>query len=125
MALPAVQRVVEWTTPQTTTVFLCHRFDVEVPGQRSHESATLVAVLEWLHRRRIRLVSLDEVVDAQRGASAPLGRSVAFTLDDGYEDQAEVAALFARYECPVSIFLTTGFVDGVVVPWWDQLAAIL
>ena len=125
MALPLVQRVVERMTPQTTTVFLCHRFDVDVPGQRSHSSATLVAVLEWLRRRRHRLVSIDQVVAARRGMAAPLGRAVAFTVDDGYEDQAEIASVFARFECPVSVFLTTGFVDGVVVPWWDQLAEIL
>jgi peptidoglycan/xylan/chitin deacetylase (PgdA/CDA1 family) len=125
LALPLVERLVERVTPETTTVFLCHRFDVGIPGKRIHSSATLVAVLEWLRRRRHRLVGIDEVVEARRGRSAPLGRSVAFTIDDGYEDQAEVASIFARFDCPVSVFLTSGFVDGTVVPWWDQLAEIL
>ena len=69
--------------------------------------------------------SLEEIVDAQRGAGPPMDRAVAFTMDDGYEDQGEIAALFGRFDCPVTIFLTTGFIDGSVVLWWDQLAEIL
>jgi peptidoglycan/xylan/chitin deacetylase (PgdA/CDA1 family) len=125
LGVPFVERVVERRAPELTTVFLCHRFDVDVPGQRSHSSAALVEVLEWLRRSRHQLVGIDEVVDAVGGRRAPLGRAVAFTLDDGYEDQADIAEVFERFECPVSIFLTSGFVDGAVVPWWDQLAEIL
>jgi peptidoglycan/xylan/chitin deacetylase (PgdA/CDA1 family) len=47
---------------------------------------------------------------------------VAFTLDDGYADQAEVAApIFAEFECPATIFVTTGFLDGALWFWWDQI----
>jgi peptidoglycan/xylan/chitin deacetylase (PgdA/CDA1 family) len=37
-------------------------------------------------------------------------------------DQATVAApLFAEYGCPVTTFVTTGFLDGNLWFWWDQI----
>ena len=125
LARPFVERIVERAAPEATTVFMGHRFDVDVPGQRSHSTTSLVSILEWLRRSRHRLVGIDEVVDAVRGRRPPLGRAVAFTLDDGYEDQGDVVEVFERFDCPVSVFLTSGFVDGAVVPWWDQLADII
>jgi len=102
LGVPFVERIVERAAPEATCVFFGHRFDVDVPGQRSHSSATLVDILEWLRRSHHRLVGVDEVVDAVAGRRAPLGRAVAFTLDDGYEDQAEIAGVFERFDCPVS-----------------------
>src|SRR4030095_7304130 len=47
---------------------------------------------------------------------------VAFTLDDGYEDQATVGApIFAEYDCPVTTFVTTGFLDRELWFWWDRI----
>ena len=53
------------------------------------------------------------------------GRAIAFTVDDGYQDVAQVAAeIFLEYDCPLSIFLTTGFIDGHLWHWWDQIEFI-
>jgi peptidoglycan/xylan/chitin deacetylase (PgdA/CDA1 family) len=123
--LSFVSRAVDYAAPTVATIFLCHRFDAGLPGQHSHSRDALVDALEWLTRRRYRLVGVEEIVEAQRGARPPIERAVAFTMDDGYKDQGEIATLFGRYDCPVSIFLTTGFLDGSVVLWWDQLAEIL
>lgn len=51
------------------------------------------------------------------------GRHVAITFDDGYRDVYEHAfpALLAR-RLPATLFLTTGVLDGTLVPWWDQIA---
>ena len=78
--------------------------------------------LEWLRRRRYRLVSLMDLIDQVRNRLAPSPRTVAFTVDDGYADFAEVAApVFARYDCPVTVFLITGFLDGGFWLWWDRV----
>jgi peptidoglycan/xylan/chitin deacetylase (PgdA/CDA1 family) len=51
--------------------------------------------------------------------------AVAFTIDDGYVDQAEIAGrVFAEYDCPVTTFVTTGFLDGRLWFWWDKVEYI-
>jgi peptidoglycan/xylan/chitin deacetylase (PgdA/CDA1 family) len=49
--------------------------------------------------------------------------SVAFTMDDGFWDQAEIGAeIFLAEDCPVTIFVITDFLDGKLWPWDDRLA---
>jgi glycosyltransferase involved in cell wall biosynthesis/peptidoglycan/xylan/chitin deacetylase (PgdA/CDA1 family) len=54
------------------------------------------------------------------------GRRVAISFDDGYRDVYDHAlpALRAR-GLPATLFLTTGVLDGSLVPWWDQIAWLL
>jgi peptidoglycan/xylan/chitin deacetylase (PgdA/CDA1 family) len=72
------------------------------------------------------LLSVDELVRRARaddlGASSP----VAFTVDDGYADFATVASpIFAEFECPVTVFLVSGVLDGLEWFWWDRITAAL
>jgi peptidoglycan/xylan/chitin deacetylase (PgdA/CDA1 family) len=46
-------------------------------------------------------------------------------MDDGYKDLALIAPVFAEFDCPVTSFLTTGFLDGKVWMWWDRIAFII
>lgn len=51
------------------------------------------------------------------------GRYVAITFDDGYRDNYEHAFPLLRDRgLPATLFLTTGVLDGVAMPWWDELA---
>ena len=51
---------------------------------------------------------------------------VVFTIDDGYRDfHRDMAPLFREFNCPVTVFLTTGFLDRRFWFWWDQLSYAL
>ena len=64
------------------------------------------------------VVPLADVADAR-------GPAVAITFDDGYADNAEVAApLLAEAGLPATYFITTGRLGGRRF-WWDRLAHAL
>lgn len=68
-------------------------------------------------RDRYRVLRLDE---APRPGGGP---SVLITFDDGYRDNAETAApILSELGVPATFFLTTDFVQGLTLPWWDRVA---
>ncbi len=117
---PTVLRGVERTSRGTAAVLTLHRF--RAFGRPGHDLTRLARNLAWLRRRRYNLVPLSALVERLR-EGAPLPRqTVAFTVDDGYACFAEVAAsIFAAFDCPVTVFLITGFLDGDRWMWWDRV----
>ena len=104
---------------------MLHRFrdeETEVGGHDVHE---LRRTLEYLRKHRYDLVGIEDLVRRLRGEGPPPNRSVAFTIDDGYRNHATVACpLFAEFDCPATTFVTTGFLDGEIWLWWDQIEFI-
>jgi peptidoglycan/xylan/chitin deacetylase (PgdA/CDA1 family) len=104
------------------TILMAHRFRDAETGLDGLEPEALETGLAWLRKHRYELVRLDEMFRRLAGDGPPLRRTVAFTIDDGYYDHALIAApLFAKYDCPVTTFATTGFVDGRLWMWWDRV----
>lgn len=104
------------------TVFMLHRFRDADRGVEGIDPAAVERGLSYLRRHRYDLVGLEELFRRLAGDGPPLRRAVAFTIDDGYLEQATIAApLFARYDCPVTTFVTTDFLDGRIWLWWDQI----
>ena len=124
-ALPGVTRPLGTLTRGRATVFAMHRFrDGEYRGPGC-EPAEVRHVLAFLRREKFDLVSVDALFARLRGEGRPLYRTVAFTIDDGYREQATVAApIFAEFDCPVTTFVVTGFVDRKLWFWWDQIAYV-
>jgi peptidoglycan/xylan/chitin deacetylase (PgdA/CDA1 family) len=51
------------------------------------------------------------------------GRHVLLTFDDGYRDNFEVAfPILKSHGVPATFFVTTGFLDGRMISWWDEIA---
>jgi peptidoglycan/xylan/chitin deacetylase (PgdA/CDA1 family) len=104
---------------------MLHRFAVPEFGLTGHDPKTLRRVLAEFRRRHYNIIQLDELFRYLREGEA-LKRTVAFTMDDGYFDQGRIAGpIFAEFDCPVTFFVVTGFLDGSVWLWWDKIAYVL
>lgn len=104
------------------SIFMLHRFALPDLGVDGHDPAMLRQVLAVLRRERVRLAGLEELFDDMAAGRTWKGRVVAFTIDDGYLDQATVGAdAFAAYDCPVTTFVTSGFLDRQLWFWWDRI----
>lgn len=81
--------------------------------------------LQYLVDHDYSLISLEHYVHAQVSRQPLPDRSVIFTMDDGYVDQAGIAApIFLEFDCPVTFFVITGMLDGTLWPWDAQIAWI-
>lgn len=72
-------------------------------------------------RRHFNPVSLDALLEAY-DADRPIPHAVVITFDDGYEDFYKNAFPILNEEgIPATLFITTGFIDGKLWLWPDQL----
>lgn len=119
---PAVSAALAPLMAGRATIFMLHRFHDSERGSEGHDRSRLREALAFLRRERYNLIELGELFHRLRTGGPGLRRAVAFTLDDGYADQVEVAGpVFAEFDCPATIFVTTGFLDGALWFWWDQI----
>lgn len=108
------------------TIFMLHRLSAPERGIVGHRPEVLRAFLEALRQERYSLLPVREIVTGLRAGTTWKTPAVGFTIDDGYWEQAHVAApIFSSFDCPVTTFVTTGFLDGSVWLWWDQLEYII
>lgn len=120
LTVPGITAPFEWLGRRRATIFAFHRFtDAE-------RVIRLERTLRYLRKHHYDIVSLPELTKRLAGEGPPPDRTVAFTIDDGYYDLASVALpLFARFDCPVTGFVVTGFLDGSLWLWWDKIEFIL
>lgn len=77
-------------------------------------------------KRRLRLTTLDEVIEIAEKRQRPRGPVALLTFDDGYLDNYEVAfPVLASHGIQAAFFLATGFIGSNHVPWWDAAAHIV
>lgn len=95
-----------------------HRFP------RAH-SENLTAHCRYL-RENYMPVALSAAVAALYGEISLPPQAVAVTIDDGYQDIAQVAGpIFREYAIPATVFLATGFIDRWTWLWVDQVRYVL
>lgn len=108
-----------------TPIFMLHRVDDPLRHIHGHSVEFVRSSLKSLRASGAKFISLRTLVDAWIHHSPIDPDWVVFTIDDGFADQeALVREAFAPMQCPVTVFLTTGFLDGQLWPWDDQLAFI-
>jgi peptidoglycan/xylan/chitin deacetylase (PgdA/CDA1 family) len=112
-------------TRGTAAILMLHRFSDAERGNSGHDPRKLRTLLQRLRRKRYNLLPVHDVLARLAFGDTSLAKTVAFTLDDGFADQADVAApIFAEFDCPATIFVTTGFLDGRLWFWWDRIEHI-
>jgi peptidoglycan/xylan/chitin deacetylase (PgdA/CDA1 family) len=106
------------------SILKLHRFSDPQYGIVGHDTNALRDQLAYLRRYRYRLLSLTDLLQSlETGTDDAATPGVAFTVDDGYDDFARIGApIFAEYDCPVTLFVPTGFVVGQLWLWWDRVA---
>jgi len=106
------------------SILMLHRFTQPEVGVFGTDPATLRDQLAYLRRHRYRLLSLTDMISFLEGRDGNWTTpAVAFTVDDGYASFASVGApIFAEFDCPVTLFVTTGFLDRQLWLWWDRAA---
>ncbi len=76
--------------------------------------------------REYRMVDLQAAVRQWQDGGEWPDRGLAITFDDGYLNNVEVAAPILRHMgLPATFFVTAGYVEGRVEPWWYQLRRFL
>jgi len=125
--LPPIRTLLRHRNRGLGIVFMLHRFrtrDSETgPG---HRAVHLRNFLEYIRARGFPVLPVDELLRGMRTGEIERGPSLAFTLDDGYHDQAEVAApIFAEFGFPATIYPVVDFLDGRIWLWWDRLEYVL
>jgi colanic acid/amylovoran biosynthesis glycosyltransferase len=100
------------------------------PGDDSLPNPSLVSATPSVFAQQIahlaaryRVVSLPEVLAAQRGQSALPKRAVLLTFDDGCRDFGEVVwPILKHYGMPATVFVPTAFPGNRQrVFWWERL----
>ena len=122
---PTILRRFTPFTRDVAIILMMHRFADPGMGSSGHDAKGLRDNLEFLRTNDFTLLRVDELVGRiERGES--ITRCVAFTVDDGYADfGTQGAPAFASYDCPVTVFLATGFIDGESWYWWDKIELVL
>lgn len=106
------------------SVFMLHRIEDKSAGVHGHTIEYVRSALTALKRSGAEFVSVGKLVEAFRG-DGPGANWVAVTIDDGFADQAQLARAIAESGCPVTVFLISGFLDGKLWPWDDQVTYLL
>jgi peptidoglycan/xylan/chitin deacetylase (PgdA/CDA1 family) len=122
LLLPGFPGFLRYVQRDCATIFMLHRFQDTERGIAGCEISHLRHALAYLTRNSYELVTLKDLFERLGGKGPQARGAVAFTIDDGYIEQATTAApVFSEFGCPVTTFVSTGFLDGKLWFWWDQI----
>ena len=110
-----------WVTRRSLRIFAYHGVSDQAPVDQNFDGFFVSPAVFEAHLRTLRHHYNVRPLSALLQEPWP-DRAAAITFDDGYADNAEVAAaLLAKYELPATFFVTTGFIDGSHFPWWARV----
>jgi len=120
---PPFANIGEWLLGNGVPIFMVHRMQVDGGSPTGISPEHLRRCLQYLVDEGFNFISLETIVQAVAQGQALPAKSVAFTMDDGFWDQAEIAApIFIEFNCPVTFFVITGMLDNDLWPWDAKVA---
>lgn len=126
LASSPVSALAETVLGHGIPIFMIHRMKVEGQSNNGIVPDHLRCCLRYLTDKGYTLVSLEDIVLSLNNQISLPVKSVAFTMDDGFLDQAEIAApLFLEFNCPLTFFVITGMLDKKLWPWDAQVSWII
>ncbi len=110
-----------------TPVFMLHRIAPHgQPTEGRLDPDHLRHCLEYLRENHYTYITLEELISSLYDNKTLPPKSVCFTMDDGYFDQAQIAApVFLDYDCPLTFFVITGMLDQTIWPWDAQVSWVI
>jgi peptidoglycan/xylan/chitin deacetylase (PgdA/CDA1 family) len=100
-----------------------------VPGMLDQQQHVPLPVFEAVCEhlaRNYHVVHAREIAAARAGRTKLPAGAVAITFDDGYESNYALAyPVLKRLGLPAAIFLTTGYLDRTMLPWFVRLEMAL
>lgn len=122
-------------TRNQAVVFMMHRFrdpsighlnsSTAIPSDTFIPADTLEDCLNYLVKNNYTVLSFKDMVQSAQ-KNQDFYKTVCFTIDDGYIDFKNVAfPLFKKYNLPATVFITTDFIEGKLMMWWDQLEYLI
>jgi peptidoglycan/xylan/chitin deacetylase (PgdA/CDA1 family) len=107
-------------------VFLLHRMASPENGFNGTSAEHLRTCLQYLSDNDYSFISLENLIRSISQNKALPEKAVVFTMDDGYIDQAEIAApIFLEFDCPLTFFVISDLLDKNLWPWDAQTSWII
>ncbi|VAW54762.1 hypothetical protein MNBD_GAMMA06-583 [hydrothermal vent metagenome] len=100
-----------------TPIFLVHQLvhDEDGYGITLHH---LRKCLGYLVKNGHHFISLEDAISAIKNNTLLPKKSVVFTMDDGYMEQATIVApIFLEFNCPITFFIISDVLDQKLWPW--------
>ena len=126
LASRPVSKLGTWLFGNGIPVFTLHRMQTNAAPYTGHSPEHLRRCLQYLADEDYQFLSLEDAIQSVKDKKAVPAKSVVFTMDDGFWDQAEIAApLFLEFDCPVTQFVITGMLDNRLWPWDDKVSYLI
>ena len=107
-------------------IFMMHRIIDNNGDPDLAKVKHLQACLEYIRKHAYQPIALDDMCKLFASCEPLPRKSVVFTVDDGFADQFEqLAPIFSQYDVPLTCFLITDMLDGILWPWDDQVKYII
>ena len=128
MAGSGVFTLCRWWTRRQIRIFAYHGVSEQADAPGNFDGFFVAPPVFEAHLRTLaghyRVLPLSQIVTALIEETPLPERAAAITFDDGYANNAEVAALLLHQAgLPATFFVTTGFIDGTHRPWWADVRA--
>ncbi|WP_334013452.1 polysaccharide deacetylase family protein [Alteromonas sp. S167] len=103
-------------------IFMLHRVKSSASPKAGHDPLFLRKCLAYIRKKNYNPISLEDLANLIIEQENIPPRTVVFTIDDGFKDNiVDAGDIFSEFEIPLTCFVISGFVDGSLWPWDDQL----